>query len=104
MFGIASAIHRSEDAQERAALSTQLLAAGWLLGLLDAGADGYFQQGSGLHDDEIERLISERKSARTARDFARADQIRDDLLARGIELEDTRDGTRWKSVTAAGDS
>ncbi len=47
-------------------------------------------------DDEIEKLIEERQAARKARDFARADQIRDELLARGIILEDTREGVKWK--------
>ena len=45
--------------------------------------------------DEIERLIGERKAARARRDFAAADAIRDDLVARGIILEDTPAGTRW---------
>jgi cysteinyl-tRNA synthetase len=49
-----------------------------------------------LLDDEIQRLIDERQGARHRRDFARADEIRDQLAARGITLEDTRDGVRWK--------
>ena len=48
---------------------------------------------------EIERLVEERQAARRARDFARADAIRDELLAKGIILEDTRDGVRWKRAT-----
>ena len=46
--------------------------------------------------DEIERLIDERRAARSRRDFAAADQIRSDLDARGIVLEDSASGTRWK--------
>jgi cysteinyl-tRNA synthetase len=47
----------------------------------------------------VERKIEERAEARRARDFARADAIRAEVEARGIELEDTADGTRWRSRT-----
>ncbi|MDE6320493.1 MAG: class I tRNA ligase family protein, partial [Lachnospiraceae bacterium] len=47
-------------------------------------------------DDEIEALIRERQEARKAKNFGRADEIRDILLGRGILLEDTREGVKWK--------
>ena len=47
-------------------------------------------------DSDIEALIEERQAARKARDFARADAIRDQLAAQGILLEDTREGVKWK--------
>lgn len=47
-------------------------------------------------DEEIENLIAQRQQARKDRDFAKADEIRDTLLAKGIVLEDTREGVRWK--------
>lgn len=47
-------------------------------------------------DTEIEALIQERQEARKAKNFARADEIRDTLLAQGIILEDTREGVKWK--------
>ena len=50
----------------------------------------------GLLDEEIQALIDERQEARHRRDFSRADEIRDGLAARGIILEDTKDGVRWK--------
>lgn len=49
-----------------------------------------------LLDDEIDALIQERQNARHNRDFARSDEIRDELAAKGIILEDTKDGVRWK--------
>jgi len=50
----------------------------------------------GLSDMEIDRLIAERAAARKSRDFKRSDEIRDELLGKGIILEDTKDGVRWK--------
>lgn len=49
-----------------------------------------------LLDEDIERLIEERQAARKNRDFARADEIRNELLEKGIILEDSREGVRWK--------
>lgn len=49
-----------------------------------------------LLDEEVESLIQERQDARKARNFARADEIRNELLEKGIVLEDTREGVRWK--------
>ena len=49
-----------------------------------------------LLDEDVEALINERQQARKDRNFARADEIRDELTAKGIVLEDTREGVRWK--------
>ena len=49
-----------------------------------------------LLDEDIEGLIEERLEARRNRDFKRSDEIRDELKAKGIILEDTAQGTRWK--------
>lgn len=46
-------------------------------------------------DEDIEKLIEERQAARKAKDFARADAIRDELLEKGIVLKDTREGVKW---------
>jgi cysteinyl-tRNA synthetase len=73
---------------------TQLLA---LIDDVDAHLDVVRAEEPGLAD-EVERLIAERENARKARDFARADQIRDELRRRGIALEDSRDGVRWHRV------
>ncbi|HOK44483.1 MAG TPA: cysteine--tRNA ligase [Bryobacteraceae bacterium] len=51
---------------------------------------------TGLSDSEIEKLIAERDRARKARQFARSDEIRSYLLERGVILEDTKEGTRWR--------
>jgi cysteinyl-tRNA synthetase len=54
------------------------------------------EQEAMMLDEEIQALIDERQEARRRRDFARADEIRQQLAAQGITLEDTKDGVRWK--------
>ena len=65
---------------------------------LDAHLDVIRVEEPGLAE-EVERLIAEREEARRARDFDRADRIRDDLRSRGIALEDSRDGVRWRRIS-----
>jgi cysteinyl-tRNA synthetase len=50
----------------------------------------------GSLDEEIENLVEERQEARRQRNFTRSDEIRDVLAEKGIILEDTKDGVRWK--------
>ncbi len=67
------------------------------LGLLSGGSARWFKRGT--TDDEqadIETLIEKRVSARAAKDFTEADRIRDELVAKGIVLEDGPDGTTWR--------
>ncbi len=94
LFELAREANRTQDA----ALSGLLVKLGRRLGILQQSAQDFFrsQPGSGLSDEEIERLITERNAARTARNFARADAIRDQLKEAGIELLDGPEGTRWR--------
>ena len=100
MFGIARSLNKAESGDERLQLAAQLLAAGDLVGLLAQDPEAWFAgasvDDSVLSADEIEALLAERDAARTARDFARADAIRDRLAAEGIAIEDGADGTRWR--------
>ena len=64
---------------------------------VDAHLDVVRAEEPGLAE-EVERLISEREAARKHKDFARADRIREDLRQRGIALEDSREGVRWRRV------
>jgi cysteinyl-tRNA synthetase len=67
-----------------------------VLGLHETAAHPATAEGSGsAFDAEIDALVQQRDDARAARDFARADKIRDELAARGIKLEDTPGGTIW---------
>ena len=53
-------------------------------------------------DDELRALLEQRAAARDARDWAAADRLRDELSARGVAVEDTRDGQRWRRLIEAG--
>jgi cysteinyl-tRNA synthetase len=67
---------------------------------------GYFDQvfdvlkpsepAGGISAQEVETLIAERTAAKKARDFTKSDKIRTELLEKGVVLEDTKDGVRWK--------
>jgi cysteinyl-tRNA synthetase len=68
--------------------------------LLQSDPDDFLRLGNrgvALDAAAIEHLIEERRAARAARDFTRADQVRDELAAAGIVLEDTAEGTLWRS-------
>ena len=80
--------------QVRAENQRELLA---LIAKFDTVLNVFGGEGSGSSlDAEIQALINERQEARRRRDFTRADELRDELLQRGIVLEDTKDGVRWK--------
>ncbi len=63
----------------------------------------YIVQGAATEEavsaQEIEALIEQRKAAKLAGDYPRADEIREQLLSAGVVLEDSREGTRWKRKT-----
>jgi cysteinyl-tRNA synthetase len=96
MHAIATELNKTTDATQATDLRRQLLAGGWLLGLLHQSTTRYFQQAGNLDPSYIAGLIEERNKARGDKNFQRADEIRDELAAMGVELEDMPDGTRWK--------
>ena len=106
---IAGALNKALDADEAASLHGQLLAGGRLLGLLAKTPDEHFQNQpaslqadagdeGGLPASAVAALIEERNQARSDGNFPHADAIREQLASAGIELEDSRAGTRWKRV------
>lgn len=71
------------------------------IGLLEMDADVFFKSqpsDSELNDDDIQALIEERADARKNKNFARSDEIRDQLLEQGVELLDSAEGTSWRRV------
>ena len=80
------------SAQDKAAL----LGGAALLGLLQQAPDGWLKRGeSDVDAAHVDDLLEQRRTARAARDFARADAIRDELSALGIVIEDGASGSRW---------
>ena len=98
LFNLARDANRSSDPAERAALAARLRASAALLGLLGVDPDAWFmtETGDGLSAEQVETLLAARRAARASRDFKLADQIRDQLVAAGILIEDSAEGTRWR--------
>lgn len=95
LFDLAHDVNR-ENSESHASL---LKALADVLGLLQQNPRSYLQGGGSLDEaDAIQALIKARTAAKKARDFALADKIRDDLLAQGIVLQDSLQGTTWMKV------
>lgn len=87
--------------QKDVQLKSSLLAIGDLMGLFQQDPVEWFGGDDGVSDEDvakIEMLIAERIEAKDNKDFARADEIRKELLDMGIEIKDTREGTNWEKV------
>lgn len=95
VFELVKFINTSASAEHTAryveALYAQLNTLCGILGIL-------LEQDEEILDEEIEDLIAKRQEARKEKNFARADEIRDILLEKGIQLKDTREGVQWKRV------
>jgi len=92
IHGFMTTVNRMQPSRPDAVLAVALLREfDAVFGILDEAP-------AATLDEEIEKLIAERDAARKARDFAKADTIRDQLAAQGIELLDTAQGVRWKRI------
>ena len=99
MFNMARALNASNDNAERSQLKSSLLACGQLLGILAQDPAAWFAGDAGSFDEEaINALVEDREQARADKDWAKADELRDQLLGLGIELEDVAGGTRWRKA------
>jgi cysteinyl-tRNA synthetase len=91
---LADAARQSGTPEAKAAL----LGGSALLGLLQQDPEAWFQRG--VDGARVEALLEERRAARAAKDFARADAIRAELTAMGVVIEDGAQGTRWSVAKA----
>ncbi|MGQ0699565.1 MAG: cysteine--tRNA ligase [Panacagrimonas sp.] len=101
LFELASAAHKAgSDPLERARVKARLLDCGAVLGLLQQAPEAWFgwtATGSdGVPVAEIEALLAERTAARASKNWAESDRIRDSLKSRGVLVEDSKDGQRWR--------
>ena len=92
LFELANEVNRSNSAE----LAALLKALGGCLGLLQGNPKEFLQAGAKLDDAAIAVLITQRAEAKAAKNFALADQIRKDLLVKGIVLKDSPSGTTWE--------
>ncbi|WP_430388652.1 cysteine--tRNA ligase [Dyella sp. 20L07] len=98
---LADAARQADSDEAKRAAKAQLLGAGALLGLLQEAPEAWFKKASGateVDEARIDALLEERRAARAARDFKRADAIREELTAMGIAIEDGAQGTRWSVI------
>jgi len=88
----------SANSEEKRNIKNNLIAVGKILGLMQEDPNIWlgYNQTANPEKEEIERLINQRNEARRNKDFKLADQIRDKLKSKGIEIEDTKNGTIWR--------
>jgi cysteinyl-tRNA synthetase len=98
LFSLAREANKTTDAEQAVVLARTLRASAELVGLLSSDPASWFEEGADSEVDgaEIDQLLKQRNAARTARDFAEADRIRDMLTDKGIVIEDGPDGSRWR--------
>ena len=96
LFQLARLINSSEDPGQIIKYGTTLKKLSGVLGLLQDDPKMFFQFGAAIADQEIERQIALRNTARDEKDFETADKIRDSLTEQGIILDDSSEGTTWK--------
>ena len=97
---IAKNLSKADSNELKIKYKAELLFSANLMGILNHSPDNWLGIGKtqdNVDSDKIESLINERNEARSSKNFQRADEIRSELNDMGIEIEDTADGTIWRS-------
>lgn len=100
LFELASEIYKEEDAKKAKDLRSVLKVSAELIGLCQGTVSDWFAAKKAvaktkLSEADIEALMAERKQARADKNFKRSDEIRDELKAQGVAIEDSASGVRW---------
>lgn len=100
LHDVTTRLNKETNLNQKRALAARLRSAGALLGLLQQDSEEWFKSAhsGGLSSAEIEDFIAQRKQARLDKDFKTSDLIRDQLLEKGVILEDGAGGTTWRYV------
>jgi cysteinyl-tRNA synthetase len=100
LHALANQAYKAESISEKMKFAQQLKRSAGVLGVLQENPQEWSQQSPtvSLTEQEIDSFIQQRQQAREDRDFARADEIRQELLEKGIQLEDKAGQTFWRSV------
>ena len=101
LHALAKELNKAEPAQ-KSQLKGRLLTAASMLGILQQNPEEWLHGGASdelISADEVETLIAQRQQAKLDKEYSRADEIRQSLVERGVVLEDSREGTKWRRAS-----
>ena len=100
LFELARSANKAENLEQKARIKAEMLASGEFLGLLASSPEHWFAGAanttSELSADDIQRWLEKRTQARSEKNWAESDRIRDWLKEQGVVIEDSKDGQRWR--------
>ncbi|MFK8046992.1 MAG: cysteine--tRNA ligase [Halioglobus sp.] len=101
LHGLAKELNKA-DPQQKPKLKGRLLTAASMLGILQQDPEAWLHGGASddlISAEEVETLIAQRQQAKLDKEYSRADEIRQSLVERGVVLEDSREGTKWRRAS-----
>lgn len=98
LHSVTDQIFKASDESEIDNLCAKLKVSARIMGLLENSPSNWFKLGQKFSDEEIEKMLDERAAAKAQKDYKLADEIREKLLEAGIQIEDKKNGTTWKTA------